>query len=56
MLSQKLNNPQRMFTKLNNNTSLFTKQTMPQTQHMHHQPTHQEEKYRNDLELYSKRK
>ena len=52
---KKLNNPQRMFTKLNKNSSLFSKQTIPQTQHVNHQPTHEENKYRNDLKLSSRK-
>ena len=55
MLFKKLNNPQKMFTKLNNNNSLFSKQNVPQSHHVYHQPKHEEEKYRNNLELSSRR-
>ena len=54
MLFQKQNNPPKLFTKLNNNTSLFSKQTVAQN-HVHHAPKHEEEKYRNNLELSSRR-
>ena len=55
MLFQKQNNPPKLFTKLDNNTSLFSKQTVTQNHHVHHQSKHEEEKYRNNLELSSRR-
>jgi len=55
MLFQKQNNPPKMFSKINNNASLFSKQSVQQFHHVHHQPKHEEEKYRNNLELSSRR-
>ena len=56
MLFQKQNNPPKMFSKLNNHASLFSKQSVQQSHHVHHQPKHeQHDKYRNNLELSSRR-
>ena len=53
MLFQKQNNSPKMFTKLNNQTSLFSKQSSSQTVKPHN-PNHNksnENKYKNHLEL-----
>ena len=54
MLFQKLNNPPRMFTKLNNQSSgMFSKQTSSQTVRPHNPNYNQphENKYKNHLEI-----
>jgi hypothetical protein len=53
MLFRKLNNPPRLFSKINYNTSIFSKQSQPQhmiRHQVHIQPTEQN-KYKNHLEI-----